>query len=48
MKRGRYLVFTSRDVWAGYALQRFFPPGYVLIMQLANNQFQRLAARARA
>lgn len=48
MKRGRYLVFTSPDVWAGYALQRFFPPGYVLIMQLANNQFQRLAARARA
>ena len=35
----RYLVYTSADIRALHALQRFAPPAYAWGMQLANNRF---------
>jgi len=45
IEKNRYLVFTSRDIRALYWLQRWFPPGYELIMRTAN---RRLVAVAEA
>ena len=33
VKRGRYWVYTSRDIAAAHLLQRYFPPGYSLAMR---------------
>ncbi len=44
VERGRYLVFTSADIRAGYFLQRFCPPLYVLVMRKLNDH---LVAAAR-
>jgi NAD(P)-dependent dehydrogenase (short-subunit alcohol dehydrogenase family) len=46
IERNRYLVFTSRDIQLAFLLQRWFPPGYELIMRLMNRQLVALAERA--
>lgn len=33
VRRNRYLVHTSPDIRAAFLLQRWFPPGYVLLMK---------------
>lgn len=48
--RGRYWVYTSADIRAAHLLQRWFPPGYVLLMTVINRVANRLlpgAQRAR-
>ncbi|HXQ89595.1 MAG TPA: hypothetical protein VN733_08140 [Solirubrobacterales bacterium] len=42
-KRNRYLVFTSRDIQLAFALQRWFPPGYRLVMRLLNDRLVAVA-----
>lgn len=36
VRRNRYWVYTSNDIRAIHALQRYFPPGYVLAMRVMN------------
>lgn len=36
MRRRRYWVYTSPDIRLAHALQRHFPPGYVLAMRVLN------------
>lgn len=36
VRRNRYLVYTSPDIRAAYALQRLFPPGYDVAMRVFN------------
>jgi len=36
VRRNRYMVYTSQDIRAAYALQRLFPPGYVAAMRVLN------------
>lgn len=48
MERNRQLVFTSPDIWAAFALQRYFPPGYDLIFRAINREFVRVTDKARA
>ncbi len=43
IERNRYLVFTSRDIQLGFALQRWFPPGYRLAMRLLNDRLVAVA-----
>jgi NAD(P)-dependent dehydrogenase (short-subunit alcohol dehydrogenase family) len=43
IKRNRYLVFTSRDIQAAHALQRWFPPGYRLAMRFLNDRLVAVA-----
>jgi len=47
VKRGRYLVLTSREIQLAYWLQRFFPPAYELAMRVANDQLVAAATRSR-
>ncbi|WP_158893584.1 SDR family oxidoreductase [Amycolatopsis anabasis] len=42
MRRGRYLVYTSRDIQLIHLVQRLCPPGYALLMRLANLGMRRL------
>ncbi len=42
MRRGRYLVLTSRDVAAGHLAQRYAPPVYVAAMRLLNRRVQKV------
>jgi NAD(P)-dependent dehydrogenase (short-subunit alcohol dehydrogenase family) len=46
VEKNRYLVFTSRDIQLVFWLQRWFPPGYELIMRLLNRQLVAVAERA--
>ncbi|HYH53081.1 MAG TPA: SDR family oxidoreductase [Solirubrobacterales bacterium] len=46
VEKNRYLVFTSRDIQLAFWLQRWFPPGYELIMRLMNRQLVAVAERA--
>jgi short-subunit dehydrogenase len=46
IEKNRYLVFTSRDIQLAFLLQRWFPPGYELIMRLMNRQLVAVAERA--
>ncbi len=46
IERNRYLVFTSCDIQFAFLLQRWFPPGYELIMRLMNRQLVAVAERA--
>lgn len=46
MRRGRYLVFTSRDMRLLWWTQRFAPPLYALIMRIANDQFWKVGRQA--
>jgi len=43
IEKNRYLVFTSRDIRALFWLQRYFPPGYELIMRVANRRLVAVA-----
>jgi NAD(P)-dependent dehydrogenase (short-subunit alcohol dehydrogenase family) len=47
VKRGRYLVFTSRDIQLAYWLQRMFAPGYEFAMRVANDRLIAAATRSR-
>src|SRR4051794_11009927 len=42
VRRGRYMVYTSRDVRFGFWVQRKFALPYELAMRAANRQFDRL------
>jgi NAD(P)-dependent dehydrogenase (short-subunit alcohol dehydrogenase family) len=46
IKRGRYLVLTSREVRIGHLAQRFFPPAYERAMRIANDRLVRAATRS--
>jgi short-subunit dehydrogenase len=45
VEKNRYLVFTSADIRILFGLQRWFPPGYELVMRELN---RRLVAVAEA
>ena len=47
VEKGRYLVFTSPDIRAGYMLQRFCPPLYELIMRRLNDHLLAAAGPTR-
>lgn len=50
VRRNRYWVYTSRDIWLVHLLQRYFPPGYALAMHIFNRAANRVlpaAQRAR-
>ncbi len=47
VEKDRYLVFTSPDIRAGYALQRFCPPLYELIMRRLNDHLLAAAGSTR-
>jgi NAD(P)-dependent dehydrogenase (short-subunit alcohol dehydrogenase family) len=42
VRRGRYWVFTSRDIRLGFWVQRKFALPYEIAMRLANRQFDRV------
>jgi NAD(P)-dependent dehydrogenase (short-subunit alcohol dehydrogenase family) len=46
VERGKYLVFTSRDIRVAFFLQRVFPPAYELAMRALNRRFVRVAEKA--
>jgi NAD(P)-dependent dehydrogenase (short-subunit alcohol dehydrogenase family) len=46
VEKNRYLVFTSRDIQLAFLLQRWFPPGYELIMRLMNRQLVAVAEKS--
>ncbi len=46
VERGRYLVFTSRDIQAAHWLQRFAPPLYERLMLRLNRRLLAVAAKA--
>ncbi|MFC4086047.1 SDR family oxidoreductase [Amycolatopsis samaneae] len=48
VRRGRYLVYTSRDIRLLHLLQRLCPPVYVLLMRLANLVMRRVLRPAAA
>jgi hypothetical protein len=48
IKRGRYLVLTSRQVRIGYLAQRFMPLAYERAMRIADDQLVRAATRSRS
>jgi hypothetical protein len=45
IEKNRYLVFTSQDIRLAYLLQRWFPPGYELIMRGLNRRLVAVAER---
>lgn len=47
VERDRQLVFTSVDIRAAFALQRYFPPGYDLLFRGINREFMRITGKAR-
>jgi NAD(P)-dependent dehydrogenase (short-subunit alcohol dehydrogenase family) len=48
VERGRYLVFTSRDIRIAFWLQRVLPPAYELAMRSLNRRLVRVAEKASA
>jgi NAD(P)-dependent dehydrogenase (short-subunit alcohol dehydrogenase family) len=46
LERNRYWVYTSRDIQLAHFLQRWFEPGYVLLMRLANQRFTKIGRAA--
>ena len=45
VEKGKYLVFTSRDIRAGYFLQRYAPFAYNRVMRGLNAKFMRILAK---
>jgi NAD(P)-dependent dehydrogenase (short-subunit alcohol dehydrogenase family) len=45
VRRGRYMVYTSRDIQFGFWVQRKFALPYEIAMRLANRQFDRVFGR---
>lgn len=48
VERGRYLVFTSRDIQLGHLAQRYVPFGYAFVMRRMNRMASRLLRSAQA
>jgi NAD(P)-dependent dehydrogenase (short-subunit alcohol dehydrogenase family) len=48
VEREKYLVYTSNDIRAAHALQKFCPPAYEAIMGLLNKQLVAMAKKAPA
>ncbi|MDR7085852.1 NAD(P)-dependent dehydrogenase (short-subunit alcohol dehydrogenase family) [Aeromicrobium panaciterrae] len=51
VKRNRYMVYTSPDIFLAFTLQRAFPPGYSLAMRIFNKVANKVlpeAEKARA
>ena len=46
LQHNRYWVYTSRDIQLAHFLQRWFEPGYALLMRLANDRFTKVARAA--
>lgn len=46
VERGKYLVFTSRDIWLGHLGQRYVPWGYAFVMRRLNRVASRLLTKA--
>ncbi len=46
VRRNRYMVYTSPDIFLIFTLQRVFPPGYSLIMRLLNWGANRMVPEA--
>ena len=46
LERNRYWVYTSRDIQLAHFLQRWFEPGYVGLMRLANARFTKIGRAA--
>jgi NAD(P)-dependent dehydrogenase (short-subunit alcohol dehydrogenase family) len=46
--RGRYLIYTSRDIQAVHLVQRVAPPAYALAMRTLNTAASRIRRRAAA
>lgn len=44
--KGKYLIFTSRDIALAYAAQRYVPPAYNLAMRLLNRKLMAVATKA--
>jgi len=42
IEKGRYLVFTSRDIRIGWYAQRYVPFAYNRVMRIANKRFSKL------
>lgn len=42
VEKGKYLVFTSRDIRAGWYAQRYIPFAYNRVMRIANAKFGKL------
>jgi hypothetical protein len=47
MGRGKYLIYTSRDIQLLYLLQRVAPPAYLLVMRIMRRVMQRTLAPGR-
>jgi NAD(P)-dependent dehydrogenase (short-subunit alcohol dehydrogenase family) len=45
MEKGRYLVYTSRDIQALHLTQRYIPFVYTIIMRVMNQQARRILKR---
>ncbi|HKY89640.1 MAG TPA: SDR family oxidoreductase [Nevskiaceae bacterium] len=48
VRKNRYLVLTSFDVWLGYWAQRLFAYPYELVMRFMNDQLYAIARRQRS
>jgi NAD(P)-dependent dehydrogenase (short-subunit alcohol dehydrogenase family) len=48
LEHNRYWVYTSRDIQLAHLAQRWFEPGYVWVMRLANDRFTAIAENAAA
>ena len=46
VRKGKYLIFTSRDIAVAYGAQRYFPPAYNLAMRLLNRKLMSVAKKA--
>lgn len=46
LRRGKYWIYTSRDIWFAHLLQRYFPPGYALLMRAFNAGANRVLPEA--
>ncbi|WP_354697960.1 putative oxidoreductase EphD [Paraconexibacter sp. AEG42_29] len=47
LEKGRYMVFTSRDIQVGYFFQRKFALPYELVMRVMNDQLTKVAGYGR-
>lgn len=48
VEKGRYLVFTSRDIRIGHLAQRYFPWGYERAMRLLSRKFMGILRKIEA
>jgi NAD(P)-dependent dehydrogenase (short-subunit alcohol dehydrogenase family) len=43
IKRGKYMVYTSFDIWIGHWFQRKFSPPYEFVMRILNDRLNAIA-----